>query len=245
MIQDTFHIVGTENGDYDDQMAKLFGSYGWQHRKALDAETLVFTGGHDVSPGLYNEEPLACTHYSARRDEYEMDMYYRARDRGQKCVGICRGGQFLHVMNGGRMWQDVDGHATGKSHVTLDILTGEYHEVTSTHHQMMAVDDVTNPKNAFKVVALAQESTRRRAQQISVVCNGHNGNKTFTNDVEVLWYPEQQTLSFQPHPEYSNRRCTTYFNKLMVRFGFLTIRPEYLKDNFIDPLEDSEDYLKG
>jgi len=66
---------------------------------------VVFTGGADVSPFMYGEKKLSVTCNDEHRDEQEK-LFFERYTKVPK-VGICRGGQFLNVMNGGKMWQHV------------------------------------------------------------------------------------------------------------------------------------------
>ena len=68
----------------------------------------LFTGGHDVSPELYGEERLpACAATSPLRDEMEKMVFDLAYEADKPIFGICRGIQFINVMMGGTLWQDL------------------------------------------------------------------------------------------------------------------------------------------
>ncbi len=117
---------------------KMFKDAGFKGARSVDdADVICFTGGEDVDPSLYGEKCLAGTNYNVRRDEYDADIYGQAVALKKPMVGICRGGQFLNVMEGGKMWQDVNNHA-GRIHDVVDIKSGKVVEgMTSTHHQQM------------------------------------------------------------------------------------------------------------
>lgn len=98
-----------------------------------DADIVLFTGGEDVDPALYNKECHHTTFYNSERDHYECGMFEQVRP-DQLCLGICRGSQFLCVMNGGILVQNCDNHAIGYTH---GITNGKLvYDITSTHHQM-------------------------------------------------------------------------------------------------------------
>lgn len=89
----------------------MFKNEGWNIAPSIEEADLVqFTGGSDVFPRLYGEPPHRTTSYNEGRDEKEKQIYELAQELGIPCAGICRGGQFLNVMNHGRMFQDVDNH---------------------------------------------------------------------------------------------------------------------------------------
>lgn len=69
----------------------------------------LFTGGHDVSPKLYGEEPLPeCGKVIEARDRMEAMLFEEAALRMDKPVlGICRGLQAINVFLGGTLYQDL------------------------------------------------------------------------------------------------------------------------------------------
>lgn len=171
--------------------------------KLDECDIVCFTGGEDVSPHLYGEIPLHGTWSNVHRDRADDDVYQRAKRLGLVMVGICRGGQFLNVMNGGKMWQDVNNHT--RPHNLQDMISGEIIRVSSTHHQMMKPN-----LKAADIIGIAAESTEKVSQYV---------RWTYDKDVigrepdyEVLWYPETKCLCFQPHPELPGYEdCRNYF----------------------------------
>lgn len=172
--------------------AHMFIQYGWEIADSLwDADLVQFTGGADVTPALYGEKNIASGN-SPRRDIEEAGYFAIARRMHKPMAGICRGGQFLNVMCGGSMIQDVDGHAIHGTHM-LDV-SGV--KVTSTHHQAMEPADTRN------------------TDYYIVDCHGGVN--------EVLYYPDNECLCFQPHPEFNGYdECTEYYFKLLKEYlGF-------------------------
>ena len=101
--------------------------------KVEDAEVVVFTGGEDISPDLYNCEPHPTTYCNPSRDLADKEIFKSIKNN-QIALGICRGSQFLCVMNGGLLIQNVTGHMIEGTHeITNDDII--YH-IPSTHHQM-------------------------------------------------------------------------------------------------------------
>lgn len=198
------------NGDKD--YRRLFTDAGHIVISELEQADLVcFTGGADVSPHLYGERkhPTTAPYYA--RDVIEKECFLKCVEEDIPMVGICRGGQFLNVMNGGKMYQHVDNH--GRMHQVYDNFTGEVIKVTSTHHQMM------RPAENGIIIAEASESTYKEHMD---EIHGKDSVVRITDDnvdVEVVYYPHTRCLCFQPHPEFFGyNELAKYFHSLIHRY---------------------------
>ena len=177
--------------------------YDWR-----DIKLVVFTGGADVDPSLYSERPHPKTYSDIERDKLEQDYYHAAVKGKIPMVGICRGAQFLTVMNGGSLVQHVDNHAVVGTH---PIFTdkGKEVKVTSTHHQMMY------PKGKFKMLAWAKGLSNKYQTGRGTVTP-----KTLVDEPEVVWYGNTKSLAVQFHPEYMNEDSGgfKYFQELIKEY---------------------------
>ena len=197
------------NHQYDD----MFRGMGHSLVSLVEAADLVcFTGGADVTPMLYGDKQHKYTSSDYGRDMEEISIYKQAMELGIPMVGICRGGQFLNVMNGGRMYQHVTGHTT--EHDITDLETGDSILVSSTHHQMMmkATEGI--------LVAISHHSSDREWYNASALA-------TDTSDVgvEVVYYDKTNSLCFQPHPEFPSvlyNPMRKYFVSLLSRYLDIT-----------------------
>lgn len=164
-----------------------------------EPDLVCFTGGSDVDPSYYGEINAYCGGLNIKRDKREVAAYNAFIDYPK--VGICRGGQFLNIMSGGAMWQDVNGH--GQSHKVFDLLMYQMEiDMTSTHHQMM----IASPKG--EVIAIAHQANKFRSPT--------KDRKVPKFDTEVVYYEHTKSLCFQPHPEYVGNQhdCNVYFFEL-------------------------------
>jgi putative glutamine amidotransferase len=78
------------------------------------ADGLLLTGGEDVSPGQYGEDPhpnLGLT--NPLRDEMELQALESALRRELPVLAICRGMQLLNVCFGGSLFQDLPSQRPG------------------------------------------------------------------------------------------------------------------------------------
>ncbi len=191
-------------GNY--QYANLFKSAGYTLVETPEEADLVcFTGGEDVSPNLYGDYAHPQTYNSERRDAIEMNYFELAEELKIPMVGICRGGQFLNVMSGGRMYQHVQLHT--RDHIIIDVETSDKVLATSTHHQMFM------PSEESVLVAYAQEGGRREWYDKHEF--EHDVSKL---DFEVVYYPKTNCLCFQPHPEFGSKSLQEYFHRCVNKY---------------------------
>jgi len=183
-------------------------------RDINEADIVVFTGGADVHPFYYGEQPLNTTQWDDERDRMDLDAWNASE--GKLRVGICRGAQFLNVMCGGTLWQHVDNHAS-IDHTIIDVVAGSRIYATSTHHQMMI------PAKSGRLVAYAMEAKTKIAHGKEWEKQPGIGEVAFLDpnirDPEVVMYDEQKCLCFQPHPELWNATeglKTYFFNQLEI-----------------------------
>ena len=74
--------------------------------KLLDG--LILSGGRDVDPHFYGEEPLEKLEaIFPERDVHEMALIKAAIDLKKPILAICRGMQILNVTYGGTLYQDI------------------------------------------------------------------------------------------------------------------------------------------
>lgn len=186
----------------------LFHKLGHTNTNDLsEADIVCFTGGEDINPAIYGEKPIPGIYFNERRDAIEVEIYHDCVARNIDMVGICRGGQLLNALNGGTLWQHVDGH--GRYHYLTDVDTDDLYWVSSTHHQQFR----HGPDG--EVIAIARMSANKFAEKETI----KNIQPKDALDEEVVWYPETRCLCFQPHPEYpDNPQGTEYFAKLLIRF---------------------------
>ena len=154
------------------------------------SDLVVFTGGSDVDPLLYGETPHSQTRFNTDRDKADIELYRKCYDEGIPMFGVCRGMQFLHVMNGGSLYQHVDRHYG--DHTMFDRKSKKHIKVSSVHHQAV----IANPQGGMVSIAECSESNNR----------WFNGTKRdqmlTTRDIEAMWYPETGCFGVQGHPEY-------------------------------------------
>lgn len=188
----------------------LFQSLGFEVCHDVGSADLVcFTGGADVTPDMYGDKKHPHTGNDVYRDEKEKRLFQHCLDASLPMVGICRGGQFLNVMSGGRMFQHVSGHCN--SHEIVDLITGETVYVSSTHHQMIM------PSEEAIIIATSININSERQWYDNQIFRKDVSNE----GIEVVFYPHTRSLCFQPHPEFNAPEyegMKRYFASLFDRY---------------------------
>ncbi|MBL9107017.1 MAG: gamma-glutamyl-gamma-aminobutyrate hydrolase family protein [Myxococcales bacterium] len=79
-----------------------------------DLDALVLSGGSDVSPQTYGEDPLDPRWAGdPERDAYERALISAAVARELPVLGVCRGHQILNAALGGSLYQDIGAQVDG------------------------------------------------------------------------------------------------------------------------------------
>jgi gamma-glutamyl-gamma-aminobutyrate hydrolase PuuD len=180
--------------DDEARFARLLSRSGCYRADSIEeADLVVFGGGSDVEPLLYgesNEERHSTVCFNTERDAADIQIYLQARDQGTPMMGVCRGAQFLHVMNGGKLYQDIDGHmGEHKAYALRDQLLIE--KVSSVHHQSCVFN-----KDMEVLLTTANQTTVRWL-------NNDVKDTSAKVDIEAFYYRDSGCFGVQGHPEYS------------------------------------------
>ena len=158
--------------------------------QALDG--LLFSGGSDLDPDLYNQEPHDETSgVHEQRDRAELALLEAALQRDMPVLAICRGSQVLNVARGGDLVQHLpdvvgdekhkhtpgsyaDHDVTVEDGTRLASLLGDRAPVKSHHHQ-----GIGRIGEGLRVAAHAEDGTVEAVEDPGL---------RFA--VGVLWHPE-------------------------------------------------------
>ncbi|KQL55112.1 gamma-glutamyl-gamma-aminobutyrate hydrolase [Heyndrickxia shackletonii] len=162
---------------------------------------LVLSGGGDIDPTLFGEEPHPnLGTISPGRDSLEIALIQEMLDRDKPILAICRGIQILNIAAGGDMFQDIynqidtpllqHSQKASRSHLShyvkaepnslLANIAGQSEfKVNSFHHQ--AVRNVIHP---LVITALASDGVIEAIESV---------HHSFV--VGVQWHPEPLALN--------------------------------------------------
>jgi len=160
---------------------------------------VLFTGGEDVSPRLYEERsPKGQCWANPLRDAQEKAVFDVALKSNTLMTGICRGVQFLNVMAGGRLMHHISGHS-GSRHIMKTTVGGHRITVNSLHHQMVI------PSENAEIIAVSE----KRLSDIYV--GNYDVEIDYYNaEVEAAIFPKIGAFGVQYHPEMMAKQSDGY-----------------------------------
>ncbi len=174
-----------------------------------EADLIVFTGGEDISPILYNEKKHPKTYNNFHRDDNEIEDYKEAVNLGKKIVCICRGSQLACVLNGGKLIQ----HQENPSYFhTINTYDNKVITVTSTHHQAQYPFNLS--KDEYHILGWTKDISSFHEGADCVEMNP-------PVECEIVYYPKTQSLAIQGHIEDLNTdfpQDVIYFQELLDKF---------------------------
>lgn len=175
----------------------------YDHRRDLDEQLkdvglVIFSGGTDVNPELYGHRNVASGYPDILRDLHEKKIFEGAYKRNIPRLGICRGSQFLCVMHGGWLVQDMDGHG------------GQNHKVALTHDPAGRRTIITNSYHHQMVVPNRHHSTilgstQNMGHRFKYDTDAIQQPPSFDFNPEIVYYADHEggpSLGVQYHPEY-------------------------------------------
>jgi putative glutamine amidotransferase len=164
---------------------------------------LLLTGGADIDPRLYRQDPGAQTQeWNRERDDFEIELLHEALGVDMPVLAICRGHQLLNVCLGGGLLQHIDseehralndeGHSSRWHEVSLSrgsrlasIYGFEKVHVNSRHHQAVTREVLSR---GLRVAAVSDDGLVEGVE-----------SESHAWVVGVQWHPErdeEQTPGF-------------------------------------------------
>lgn len=158
---------------------------------------VLLTGGHDVSPEIYGEDPIdesvvCCT----ERDRMETIVLNLAIEQNKSVLGICRGIQFINAVSGGKLYQDLPKQYPSKvNHHQSPPYDTPVHEVTiMTDTPLYNILGIEN----LSVNSYHHQAVKEIAPQLKPMAISEDGL------IEAVYNPAMKFLwGLQWHPEFS------------------------------------------
>jgi putative glutamine amidotransferase len=177
---------------------------GWSDevRSVLDA--VVLTGGGDVDPTAYGQEPAPTVYgVDSSRDEVEFRLVRWAVDGGIPLLAVCRGVQAMNVALGGTLVQDIATEVPGAlDHVRTDHHEGPVHAVRIESDSLLA--DLLG-SDAAEVNSMHHQAVESAGENVRVVATAPDG---VVEGIEVRG--AGFALGVQWHPECLGREDPSF-----------------------------------
>ena len=180
------------------------------HLLMHNAGGLLLSGGPDIDPRLYGEEPDPDAGLKLNRplDNLELRILEYALERDMPVLAICRGMQLLNVAFGGKLIQDIPGHNSERIDGSWQ---SSYHTIYIAPGSKVA--PVIGMAGLFKVNSLHHQGLKE----------GHRAPRLMTTAYEVeegviegLESPEHSwVIGLQCHPE-RQEEVPNLFNNLFL-----------------------------
>lgn len=156
---------------------------------------LLLSGGQDVNPLLYNEEPRReLGIISKKRDFFDTCLIKNAMKAKKPILGICRGYQMLNVVNGGALYQDL------KYSENSYIKHNQNHSPNMTTHSVIIEDNSRLRKFFDKTIlvnSFHHQAIKKVAENFKIAAMAKDGiiEAIESKDedhfmVGVQWHPE-------------------------------------------------------
>lgn len=186
-------------------------------RLASLCDGFLLTGGHDVDPQLYGEEPLNSTVVpNATRDHMDRAVLELALAADKPVLGICRGLQLMNVALGGTLYQDLPTQHRSKTDHYMNPPYGQRcHDVhilpgTPPSHLLQ--------KETIPVNSIHHQAIKDLAPDLEEMGLADDGL------VEAVYKPDSRFVwGVQWHPEYwyrTNPDCMKIFEAFAASMRF-------------------------
>ncbi|WP_411817487.1 gamma-glutamyl-gamma-aminobutyrate hydrolase family protein [Hyphococcus sp. DH-69] len=165
-----------------------------EQRKRPLIHGVLFGGGQDVFPMLYDQTPKQGYVYDRDRDALELELAKQAKQEDIPALGICRGAQMMNVVRGGALYADV---------------TAEYEDTAYPNgvagkiffRKTIDIEHGSLLQRAFaatcsRVNSLHKQAIKRLGKDLRVTARERNGIVQAIEDPDMHYY-----MGVQFHPE--------------------------------------------
>ena len=166
---------------------------------------IIFSGGADVNPHLYNEEPrYGLGEVTPERDEHEFKLLEKCLNDYQfPILGICRGVQVMNVYHGGSLYQCLEKERPGG---LMHMLFNKYPFEYPTHRVSVSSDSKLYSlveKDSLFVNSFHHQGVKQVGTGLKAVSQAQDGI------VEALELDDDRFMvGVQWHPEMMAQKCS-------------------------------------
>ena len=172
-----------------------FGDLDVIQRQAEICDAFVFSGGGDIDPSQYGEEPdCRLGEIDPVIDAFQLSLYEEVEKFGKPVLGICRGLQIINTVREGDLYQDINNQISDSyQHVQSGKRTHSVHKVIVDEKSML-FEIMEQPELA--VNSLHHQSIRKLGRGLRISARAGDGVVEAIESVSgekiigVQWHPE-------------------------------------------------------
>lgn len=191
---------------------------------AEEIDGLYLTGGYDIDPLLFDEEPHRdLGKITPQRDIFEIRLIAKILELGKPILGVCRGCQILNVAFGGKMYQDI--------YAQLDDELIQHAQKAPTAHGSHDVEVLTGSllhrltnQDRLRVNSRHHQANRSVPKMLQISARANDGiveaieSKAHPFVLGVQWHPENMAME---HDQPSLKIFRGFIGACKVRKGEL------------------------
>lgn len=158
---------------------------------------LIVTGGGDINPTLYGEEPhLRLGAVYPGSDLYEKELILNFLKLDKPFIGMCRGLQMLNISLGGTNYQDLESQFEGTlyQHKQSALRTHRTHSVTlEDESQLLSIMG----EKSFHVNSFHHQGVKDVSKELKVAARAADGlvealeSDKYQFVMGIQWHPEE------------------------------------------------------
>ena len=156
-------------------------------------DALLLTGGSDIDPAIYAQEPHAKAGQPRRiRDDFELELLRGALERKIPILAICRGLQILNVLRGGTLHQHLPDVVGNQEHDSVPGGFGRHKVVIEAPSRIAEIIGETT----VEVPAHHHQAIDVLGQNLAIAASSDDGTIEAIEDpqypflIAVQWHPE-------------------------------------------------------
>jgi putative glutamine amidotransferase len=179
---------------------------------------VLLSGGVDVAPGCYGEEPMKPEWGGDRfRDDYEIEIIKHALELDKPILGICRGAQLLNVALEGTMYQDISTQVPGSLvHRDWDLYDQNFHQLVVEPNSGLA--KLYPGLTEAKINSVHHQGIDKLGKGLKVEARSKEDGI-----IEAIRLAsDKYALGIQWHPEFQDPKNNTILDRAPIMTEFLT-----------------------
>ncbi|MBM7705924.1 putative glutamine amidotransferase [Chryseomicrobium aureum] len=168
---------------------------------SLRLDGLFITGGEDIDPSYYNENPhLKLGKIAPEIDQMESELVKLMLELDKPYIGVCRGLHMLNIVQGGTMFQDIHAQREEKSYLHLQKGPRTYR----SHEVELDLDSKIGKilgEEKFRVNSFHHQACDQVGRDLKVVARATDGiieameSKTHEFAFGFQWHPEEFAMA--------------------------------------------------